>query len=127
MNEMPIFDGAGGGTRTPDPRITKTPVCHEGRDSSGVSGVIHSGEQPETATSKGAPVQKAAQAYPGEEPRISLEEAAQRLNIEPKRLLGFCMRNKVGDPISDGRWVYPSSLETLKRRVATSHSSGGAS
>ena len=65
-------------------------------------------------------------AYPGEEPTIRLEEAAAQLGIEPKRLLGFCMRNGVADPISDGQWVYPSSLESLRRRLAV-HASGGAS
>ena len=60
-----------------------------------------------------------APAYPGEEETVSLEEAATRCGMEPKRLLGFAMRNKVGDPIGDGRWFYPSSLATwiAKRAV----------
>ncbi len=56
-------------------------------------------------------------AYPDEEETISLEEAAARLGIEPKRLLGFAMQNKVGDPIGDGRWFYPSSLAGLAARL----------
>lgn len=59
-----------------------------------------------------------APAYPGEEPTISLEEAAARCGMEPKRLLGFAWRNRVGDPIGDGRWFYPSSLRTLIERAA---------
>jgi hypothetical protein len=61
-------------------------------------------------------------AYPGEEPTISLDAAAARVGISPKRLLGYCFRNGIGDPISDGQHVYPSSLETLKHRLA-SHAS----
>lgn len=51
--------------------------------------------------------------YEGEEVAISLEEAAARLGMEPKRLLGFAIVNKIGNPIGDGRWFYPSSLKTL--------------
>src|SRR4051812_9107056 len=57
-------------------------------------------------------------AYPGEEETVSIAEAARTLGIEPKRLLGFCMRNGVGDPISDGRYVYPSSIKVLAERLA---------
>jgi hypothetical protein len=62
-------------------------------------------------------------AYEGEEQPISIEEAARRLGIEPKRLLGHCTSQRPWMPISDGRWVYPSSLESLKRRLAN-HSTG---
>jgi hypothetical protein len=61
--------------------------------------------------------------YPGEEARISIEEAARQLGMEPKRLLGHCTSVLPWMPISDGRWVYPSSLETLRRRVTAVHSS----
>jgi hypothetical protein len=57
-------------------------------------------------------------AYPGEEPTLHINVAAAQLGISPKRLLGHCMRNGIGDPISDGRWVYPSSLETLRHRLS---------
>jgi hypothetical protein len=57
-------------------------------------------------------------AYAGEEQPISIEAAAAQLRMEPKRLLGHCTSQRPWMPISDGRWVYPSSLETLKRRLA---------
>jgi hypothetical protein len=57
-------------------------------------------------------------AYEGEEQPISIEAAAAQLGMEPKRLLGHCTSQRPWMPISDGRWVYPSSLETLKRRLA---------
>jgi hypothetical protein len=57
-------------------------------------------------------------AYEGEEQPISIEEAARRLGIEPKRLLGHCTSQRPWMPISDGRWVYPSSLESLRQRLA---------
>jgi hypothetical protein len=63
-------------------------------------------------------------AYAGEEQPISIEEAARQLGMEPKRLLGHCTSVRPWMPISDGRWVYPSSLETLRRRA--DHSSGSA-
>jgi hypothetical protein len=61
-------------------------------------------------------------AYEGEEQPISIEAAAAQLGIEPKRLLGHCTSQRPWMPISDGRWVYPSSLESLRQRLAD-HSS----
>jgi hypothetical protein len=69
-------------------------------------------------------------AYPGEEARISIEEAAAQLGISVKRLLGYCISARPWFPISDGRWVYPSSLAAVRAKVeadrAADHSSGGA-
>jgi hypothetical protein len=57
-------------------------------------------------------------AYEGEEQPISIEAAAAQLRMEPKRLLGHCTSQRPWMPISDGRWVYPSSLVTLRQRLA---------
>jgi hypothetical protein len=69
-------------------------------------------------------------AYAGEEQPISIEEAARQLRMEPKRLLGHCTSQRPWMPISDGRWVYPSSLAAVRAKVeadrAADHSSGGA-
>ena len=60
---------------------------------------------------------------------IPYERAAALIGIEPKRLLGYLMRNKVGDPIGgetpDGIMVYGWSLKTLAERTAN-HSTGVA-
>lgn len=52
---------------------------------------------------------------------IPLNEAAARLGIEPKRLLGYCIRNGLGDPIAgntpDGIMVYAWSLEATRQRL----------
>lgn len=56
---------------------------------------------------------------------IPYEKAAALIGIEPKRLLGYLIRNKVGDPIGgetpEGIMVYGWSLKTLAERVS-SHS-----
>ena len=53
---------------------------------------------------------------------IPYERAAALIGVSPKRLLGYLMRNKVGDPISDGKDVYGWSCKTLAERLAD-HSS----
>jgi hypothetical protein len=61
---------------------------------------------------------------------IPLEQAATRLGIEPKRLLGYALRNRVGDPIGglvDGKpYLYDWSLATLRAKLQRSapHSAG---
>jgi hypothetical protein len=40
------------------------------------------------------------------------------LGLEPKRFLGYCMRNGLGDPISDGQMVYGWSCAQLAERLA---------
>ena len=56
---------------------------------------------------------------------IPYEAAAALIGVSPKRLLGYLIRNKVGDPIGgetiDGIMVYEWSLKTLAER-ASSHS-----
>jgi hypothetical protein len=58
---------------------------------------------------------------------IPYERAAALIGVEPKRLLGWLMRNKVGDPIggetASGIMVYEWSLKTLAERT-TNHSDG---
>jgi hypothetical protein len=53
---------------------------------------------------------------------IPYERAAALIGIEPKRLLGYLIRNKCGDPIGgetpDGIMVYEWSMKELKRRLA---------
>ena len=53
---------------------------------------------------------------------IPAEVAASKLGIETKRLLGYGLRNKVGDPIGgliDGKvYFYAWSLEPLRKRLA---------
>lgn len=49
---------------------------------------------------------------------IPVEDAAQMLGIEAKRLRGFMWRNKVGDPIGDATLVYGWSCVTLAKRLA---------
>ena len=53
---------------------------------------------------------------------IPCERAAALIGIEPKRLLGYLIRNKVGDPIGgetpEGIMVYGWSLKTLQERLA---------
>lgn len=52
---------------------------------------------------------------------IPAELAAEKLGIELKRLLGFGLRNEVGDPIGgviDGQvYFYDWSLEPLRKRL----------
>jgi hypothetical protein len=48
---------------------------------------------------------------------VPVSEAASELGIEPKRLLGYMMRNKIGDPIGDGKMVYGWSCATLADRL----------
>ena len=58
---------------------------------------------------------------------IPYEAAAALIGVSPKRLLGYLIRNKVGDPIGgdtpDGITVYGWSLKTLAERTAN-HSDG---
>ena len=58
---------------------------------------------------------------------IPYEAAAALIGVSPKRLLGYLIRNKVGDPIGgdtpDGITVYGWSLKTLAERTAN-HSTG---
>jgi len=53
---------------------------------------------------------------------IPYERAAALIGIEPKRLLGWLLRNRVGDPIGgdtpDGVMVYEWSMKELKQRLA---------
>lgn len=57
---------------------------------------------------------------------IPLQAAADQLCIEPKRLLGFLMRNKLQDPIGgdtpEGIMVYEWSLADLRQRLANDSS-----
>ena len=52
---------------------------------------------------------------------IPYERAAASLGIEPKRLLGYLMRNALQDPIGgstpDGIMVYEWSLNELRKRL----------
>ena len=56
---------------------------------------------------------------------IPYERAAALIGVEPKRLLGYMIRNKVGDPIGgdtpEGIMVYEWSMKELKQRL-TNHS-----
>lgn len=58
---------------------------------------------------------------------IAYEAAAALIGVSPKRLLGYCLRNKVGDPIGgetpEGIMVYGWSCKTLAHRLAD-HSDG---
>ncbi|MBZ4252009.1 hypothetical protein LAJ57_13995, partial [Streptococcus pneumoniae] len=53
---------------------------------------------------------------------VAYERAAALIGIEPKRMLGYLIRNKVGDPIGgetpDGIMVYGWSCKTLAERTA---------
>ena len=49
---------------------------------------------------------------------VSIDEAAQALGIEPKRLRGFIARNGINDPIGNMEWVYQWSLGGLRKRLA---------
>ena len=53
---------------------------------------------------------------------IPYERAAALIVVEPKRLLGWMLRNRVGDPIGgeteDGIMVYGWSLKTVRERLA---------
>lgn len=53
---------------------------------------------------------------------IPYERAAALIGVEPKRLLGYMIRNKVGDPIGgdtpEGIMVYEWSMKELKQRLA---------
>ena len=52
---------------------------------------------------------------------IPYEAAAALIGVEPKRLLGYMMRNKLQDPIGgdtpDGIMVYEWSLEETRKRL----------
>ena len=53
---------------------------------------------------------------------IPYERAAALIGVSPKRLLGYLIRNKVGDPIggetTEGIMVYGWSCKTLAERLA---------
>ncbi len=49
---------------------------------------------------------------------IPVAEGAAILDIEVKRLLGYMLRNGLGDPIGDGVHVYAGSLEWTRHRLA---------
>ena len=53
---------------------------------------------------------------------IPYERAAALIGVSPKRLLGWMLRNRVGDPIGgetqDGIMVYEWSMKELKQRLA---------
>ena len=53
---------------------------------------------------------------------IPYERAAALIGIEPKRLLGYLMRNSLRDPIGgstpEGIMVYEWSLEETRKRLA---------
>lgn len=53
---------------------------------------------------------------------IPISVAAKALGIDPKRLLGYCFRNKLGDPISDGEMVYGWSCRELAKRLTNDSS-----
>ncbi len=55
---------------------------------------------------------------------VPVEHMAARLGLEPKRFLGYCMRNGLGDPISDGRMVYGWSCAQLAERLSAIKSVG---
>ena len=56
---------------------------------------------------------------------IPYERAAALIGVEPKRLLGYMIRNKVGDPIGgdtpEGIMVFEWTMKELKQRL-TNHS-----
>ncbi len=53
---------------------------------------------------------------------IPYERAAALIGVSPKRLLGYLIRNKCGDPIGgetpEGIMVYEWSMKELKQRLA---------
>lgn len=51
---------------------------------------------------------------------VPLEDAAQALGIEPKRLRGFMWRNGIADPIGDQDRVYGWSCRALAAKLAAS-------
>lgn len=57
---------------------------------------------------------------------IPYERAAALIGIEPKRLLGYLMRNSLRDPIGgstpDGIMVYEWSLNELRKRLTADSS-----
>ena len=57
---------------------------------------------------------------------IPYERAAALIGVEPKWLLGWLLRNRVGDPIGgetpDGIMVYEWSMKELKQRLALTSS-----
>lgn len=57
---------------------------------------------------------------------IPYERAAALIGIEPKRLLGYLMRNALQDPIGgstpDGIMVYDWSLADLRKRLTADSS-----
>jgi hypothetical protein len=55
---------------------------------------------------------------------VAVEDAAKALGMDPKRFLGFCMRNKLPDPISDGKEVYGWSCATLAQRLSDTSGAG---
>ena len=59
---------------------------------------------------------------------IAYEKAAALIGIEPKRLLGYLMRNSLRDPIGgstpDGIMVYDWSLDELRKRLSDDSSAG---
>lgn len=58
---------------------------------------------------------------------VPVEVAAAALGIEPKRLIGFILRNSLADPIGgwlDGMAVYGWSCKTLAEQLAAAATSG---
>ena len=54
---------------------------------------------------------------------VPMEDAAEALGIEPKRLLGFMARNIITDPIGDGELVYGWSCKGLVERMRSDRES----
>ena len=48
---------------------------------------------------------------------VPIEDAAEALGVEPKRLLGFMARNGITDPIGDESLVYGWSCKGLAERL----------
>ena len=53
---------------------------------------------------------------------VPVEQAAEMMGLEAKRLRGFMFRNGIGDPIGDGAMVYGWSCKTLAQRLADTSS-----
>jgi hypothetical protein len=52
-----------------------------------------------------------------DEATVPIEQAAEELGIEVKRLRGYCLDRRPWMPIGDGVRVYPSSLASVRRRL----------
>lgn len=59
---------------------------------------------------RGLPMTNAEPSLSDDPDLITIEAAAERIGVEPKRIRGFILRNDYGDPIGDMSHVYAWSL-----------------